>query len=139
MNVLDIPFNKFLGIQNASGEMDAIFKLELKKEYHNHLGTLHASALFALAEATSGQFLLNQFKDIQVEVIPVVRKVEVKFSKPALSIIFSKANLIDTNVPEVIHELETKKRAMIKVKVELFDDSNDKLFTSIFEWFIALK
>jgi hypothetical protein len=82
MKVLEIPFNKFIGLQQADTENDSIFKLERKKEYLNHLGTIHASALFALAEASSGEFLLNEFKDYKLDIIPVVRKVEIKYSKP---------------------------------------------------------
>ena len=83
IDVLEIPFNKFLGLQQADPNNGYIFKLEPKKEYQNHLGTIHASALFALAEASSGEFLFNQFKDYRLDLIPVVRKVEVKYSKPA--------------------------------------------------------
>lgn len=138
MNVLEIPFNKFLGLQQADTENDSIFKLEHKKEYLNHLGTIHASVLFALAEASSGEFLLNQFKDYRLDVIPVVRKVEIKYSKPASGTVFSQACIIDSNINEIINELRIKKRVIIRVKVDLFDNDTEKLFTSVFDWFITL-
>ncbi|HEY4788346.1 MAG TPA: YiiD C-terminal domain-containing protein [Bacteroidales bacterium] len=139
MNVLEIPFNKFLGLQPAGHGKESIFKLEQKDEYMNHLGTIHASALFSLAEASSGEFLLNQFKDRQLNVVPVVRKVEIKYSKPASGTVFSKASIIESDIDRIIDELETKKRVIIKVKVDIFSDNGEKLFTSTFDWFLALQ
>jgi len=138
MDVLEIPFNKFLGLQRAYAKNDSILKLEPKKEYLNHLGTIHASALFALAEASSGEFLLNQFKDYKLDVIPVVRKVEIKYSKPASGTVFSKACITDSKINEIINELRIKKRVIIKVRVDILDNNTEKLFTSVFDWFIAL-
>jgi len=138
MDVLEIPFNKFLGLQKADTKNDFIFKLEHKKEYQNHLGTIHASALFALAEASSGELLFNQFKDCNLDVIPVVRKVEIKYSKPASGTVFSKVSIIDSNINEILSELRSKKRIIIKVGVDIFNDKSEKLFTSFFDWFITL-
>ena len=36
-------------------------------------------------------------------------------------------------------ELETKKRTIVKVKVEIFDSQNNKTLTVIFDWFISKK
>ncbi|MCK4661502.1 MAG: YiiD C-terminal domain-containing protein [Bacteroidales bacterium] len=121
MNVIEIPFNKFIGLQKANPDDDFILQLEEREEYVNHLGTIHASALFALAEATSGEFLLNKFKDFKLNIIPVVRKVEIKYSKHGNGKVFSKADFIDTNTNKVIDELNNKKRIIIKVKVDIFN------------------
>ncbi|MFC0875779.1 PaaI family thioesterase [Saccharicrinis sp. FJH2] len=137
MKVLEIPFNKFLGLESANNDDNYIFKLEPKDEYMNHLGTIHASAMFALAEASSGEYLLNQFKDFQLDIIPVVRKVEIKYSKPANGVISSRANIIDSDIHLTINELKDKGRVIIKVKVDLFNKDAEKLFTSIFDWFIT--
>jgi acyl-coenzyme A thioesterase PaaI-like protein len=139
MNVLEIPFNKYLGLQRADTDNDFIFKLEHKKEYQNHLGTIHASALFALAEASSGEFLLNKFKDYKLDVIPVVRKVETKYSKPASGTVFSKAGIIDSDIMNITNELKNKNRVIIKVKVDVYNDNAEKVFTSTFDWFITNK
>ncbi len=138
MNVLEIPFNKFLGLQKAGSGNDFILQLEQRNEYLNHLRTLHASVLFALAEATSGEYLLDQFKEYALDIIPVVRKVEIKYSKPGNGTVFSKAGFVDTDTKEILDELNTKKRVIIKVRVDILNDSSDKLMTSVFDWFITL-
>ena len=81
MKVLEVPFNKFTELQKVTNEK-YILELSDKKEYKNHLGTVHISTILALAEAISGKFLLDQFKNLKPDFIPIVRKVEVKFSKP---------------------------------------------------------
>ena len=90
MNVFDLPFNKYIGVEKSS---DTGYLLMLKEEnkYLNHLDTVRASAQFALAEATSGYFLLNEFQE-STNILPVVHKVETKYRKPALGRIWSKAD-----------------------------------------------
>ncbi len=138
MEVLKIPFNKFLDVQQAGTNNDYIFKLEHKKEYQNHLGTIHASALFALAESSSGEFLFNQLRDYNLDVIPVVRKVEMKYSKPARGTVFSKASIIDSDIKEILSELNKTKRTIVKVRVDIYNEESEKLLTSRFDWFIIM-
>lgn len=138
MDVLEIPFNKFVGLKKVCSSDGFIFKLEYKNDYLNHIGTVHASALFALAEASGGEFLLNQFKDQNLNIFPVVRKVEVKYSKPATGEVFSKASLMDSSVDKIIDELTSKKRVLVKIKVDIYDKSGTKIFNSVFDWFLSL-
>ena len=127
--------------QKANTEDDFILKLEQRHEYLNHLGTLHAALLFVLAEATSGEYLLNQFKDYKLDIIPVVRKAEIKYSKQGKGTVSSKAIFIEknTNTNDIVDELNIKKRIIIKVRVDIFNEEMDKLMTSVFDWFIAFK
>jgi hypothetical protein len=64
VSVTELPFNSLLGIQIAT---DSAHLLELPAggQYLNHLGTVHASAQLALAEASSGEFLLRHFGSAQ--------------------------------------------------------------------------
>ena len=135
MNVFDLPFNKFIGLRKSS-ESDYLLMLQEKGEYLNHLETVHASALFALAEATSGFFLLNEFQDLS-NLLPVVRKVETKYKKPAQGKIFSKANFLDTNPVTIINELNAKQRVLVTVRVLLYDSEKNNVMQSDFEWFVS--
>lgn len=77
----DLPFNRHVGIQRSSDAM-RLLALPSGEQYLNRLGTVHAGALLALSEASSGVFLLRQFGSI-AGVVPMVRRVEAKFRKPA--------------------------------------------------------
>ena len=135
MNVLKLPFNDFIGLK-MSDRNDFLLMLENRAEYRNHLNTVHASALFALAEASSGYFLLNEFSEL-TEIVPVVRKVETKYKKPATGSVFSKAKFQEVEKNEVLDMLNQKGRAILKVEVSLFDEASVQVMQSIFEWFVT--
>ena len=135
MDVTKIPFNEFIGIKLSSNS-DYLLMLDDKPEYLNHLSTVHASAQFALAEATSGYFLLNEFNNL-TGIIPVVRKVEVKYKKPSTGKVFSKAKFCETTKNEVLESLMQKGRVLLKVEVTLYDESDIAVMQSVFEWFVS--
>ena len=135
MNVFELPFNKYIGLEKSS-DTDYLLMLTEKDEYLNHLSTVHASALFALAEATSGFFLLNEFREIK-NILPVVRKVETKYKKPAIGKILSKASFVNTDKEQILEELEINQRILITVRVLLHDLEKTNVMQSDFEWFIA--
>lgn len=138
MKTTEVPFNKHLDIKSTEENSEFLLYLNAKEKHLNHLGTIHASVLFSLAEATSGEFLLNSFKSISKDVIPVVRKAEVKFRKVVNGKISAKAELVGTTIEEVLDELKKRERALIKVKAEIYDSDLSKVFSSVFEWFIVM-
>lgn len=135
MDVTKLPFNSFIGLK-MSDKAEYLMMLDNRSEYRNHLGTVHASAMFSLAEATSGYFLLNEFSELR-DIIPVVRRVETMYKKPATDAVFSNAKFYETEKSEILEALCQKGRAILKVEVSLFDDINTLIMQSIFEWFVA--
>lgn len=136
MNILDIPFHKFLNFKKYSGD-EFIFIADEKPEYLNHLNNIHACVQLSLAEASSGEFLLDQFYELRKELIPVIRKTEAKYHRPANGTLFSKAAFDSASKEDVLKDLLQKNRAIVKVKTEVFDAHNNKSLTAIFEWFIT--
>lgn len=135
MDVLKLPFNHFVGLKMAD-KGEYLLMLDNCPEYRNHLDTVHASAQFALAEATSGHFLLNEFSEL-TDIVPVVRKVETKYRKPTSGVIFSKAKFIDGEKQGILDSLNQKGRTMMKVEVLLFDEADALIMESAFEWYVA--
>ena len=136
MDVTQIPFNEFIGL-NYSDNPDYLLMMNDKQEYKNHLGTVHASVQFALAEATSGYFLSKEFSGL-TNIIAVVRNVELKYRKPATGKIFSNAEFIKTEKKEVLNSLYESRRALLKVEVSLFDAEHVLVLQSVFEWFVSV-
>ncbi len=134
MNVTEIPFNHYIGIKESNQEK-YLLMLDKSDNQLNHLGTMHASAQFSLAEATSGYFLLKAFGELANRVIPVVRKSELKFRKPAVGTIYSTANFAGTTPENVRQELNSSGRVLVTVETKIFDNQNQTL-TATFEWFI---
>jgi len=100
------------------------------------LDTVHASALFALAEATSGHFLLNEFSEL-TDIVPVVRKVEIKYKKPATGGVFSMAKFVETEKNKFLEALTERGRAILKVEVSLYNETDGVIMQSVFEWFVT--
>jgi len=137
MKITDLPFNKLIGI-NLSSDTEYLLSLDDIENYTNHLGTVHASALFSLAEATSGHFLIINFPEFDSELIAVVRQVEVKYKKPAKGQVNSTAILTDNTIDEIKEQLRTRKRASVRLKIELYDINKINVMTGIFEWFVTV-
>jgi len=139
MKIPEIPFNTFIGLINAGEDGDKLLRLEFGQKYHNHLGTLHASALFALAEASSGEFLFREFGDSELNVIPVVRKATIRYSKPVTGDVYSRAGFAETSRSVIESELRNRKRSLFTVSVEIMDSSDRRVAAADIEWFVALK
>ena len=136
MNVLELPFNNFVGLNDANEE-EFLLALPESDNYLNHLKTVHASALFSLAEASSGKFLLIEFADLKFQIIPLLRKASVKYSKPVNGVVKSKGELIDKSKETIVDELTNKSRTLIDVEVTLFSDAGEKVMISVFQWFVS--
>jgi acyl-coenzyme A thioesterase PaaI-like protein len=125
-SVTELPFNSFLGIQIAT-EPSQLLRLPSGEQYLNHLGTVHASAQLALAEASSGEFLLRHFGSAG-GVLPVVRRLEAKFRKPANGAVTSIASATPESLAQLDAELASKGRSLIPITVELHDESGAHTF-----------
>ena len=133
-SVTDLPFNSFLGIQIAT-EPSKLLQLPSGGQYLNHLGTVHASAQLAVAEASSGEFLLRHFRSTE-GIVPGVRRLEAKFRKPANGTVTSTVTAASTALEQLDAELASKGRALIPITVELHDQSGAHTLSATVEWFI---
>jgi len=136
MNVLDLPFNKVLLLEK-SGLADTVLMLEDDVRYQNHLGTVHASAQYALAEASSGEIIERNFGNWNGAYFPVVRRVEVKYKNPGKGRLFSTGFIDADNVLKAKKELSGKGRTLVDVKVKIVDEGMNITLESTFTWFIA--
>jgi acyl-coenzyme A thioesterase PaaI-like protein len=131
VNIAAIPFNRYLGLR-ADG---AILTLPADPNYQNHLGTVHAGAQFALAEAASGQWLLNHFGAQAAGNLAVVRHADVKFRRPAAGELTAQADVAADEAERFLDTLSRRGRAAIEVGVRLLDAEGSVTLEASFEWF----
>jgi len=136
MNVLALPFNKILMIKK-SDLPDTILMLEDSEKYQNHIGTVHASAQYALAEASSGEILERNFGEWNGEYFPVVRRGEVKYKNPARGKLFSAGFIEADSAMKAKKELSERGRTLVDVKVKILDYEKNITLECTFTWFIA--
>lgn len=133
-SVVELPFNQFIGLEPAIGD-GRLLSLPAAARYLNHLETVHASALLALAEASSGEFLLRRFGS-SAGVIPVVRRLEAKFRKPAHGRVSSTASVSAEGLAALDADLAEKGRVLVTVNVEVYDEAGTHALSASVEWFI---
>jgi acyl-coenzyme A thioesterase PaaI-like protein len=133
-SVIELPFNQQVGLQIAD-DSAKVLQLPAGPQYLNHFGAVHASAQLALAEASSGEFLLRAIGDL-AGIVPVVRRLESKFHKPANGCLTSTASAPD-GIESLRSESEAKGRALITVQVEVRDESGAHTLSDSVEWFVT--
>lgn len=134
-SVTQLPFNRQVGIQKATVP-DALLELPAGNQFLNHVGTVHAAAQLALAEACAGEYLLQRLAS-NSNVIPLVRRVDAKFRKPAHGRITAQANPALTNLDESLVELARKGRCITTIHVDLRDENGEHCLAASFDWFLS--
>jgi acyl-coenzyme A thioesterase PaaI-like protein len=129
-----VPFNRTLGLEYVSvGAGTAEIRLADREEHRNHVGTLHAGALFTVAEAASGAAFVAAFADRLATIVPVVESAEIRFSAPARGTITANARLT-TPATELLAELDRDGRTRPPVEVRLVDASGKEVAAMTVLW-----
>jgi acyl-coenzyme A thioesterase PaaI-like protein len=136
MDVTQLPFNRLIGLEPAAEDGGLLVSLPGGPQYTNHLGTVHASALLAVAEAGSGAFLIRHLGSGE-GYVPVVRRVEAKFRKPAAGRVSARAVVPPGEVARWAAELAARGRVSAAVPVEVVDSAGVVVMSAVVEWFIA--
>jgi acyl-coenzyme A thioesterase PaaI-like protein len=135
MDISQVPFNQLIGLE-AVADGEQLAALPSAPQYRNHLGTVHAGALLAVAEAGSAACLLRELGD-QQGFVPVVRRLEAKFRKPATGRVAARSLAAAEDVARWTTELAARGRVLAKVPIEVVDDEGVVVMSAQVEWFIA--
>lgn len=92
-------------------------------ELTNHVQSVHAGALFTLAETASGAAMVGAFADILGQVRPLVRQSEIRYLKVAHGVIAAEARLGEP-AQAIRERLDAAGRADFTVEVALTDPSD---------------
>jgi acyl-coenzyme A thioesterase PaaI-like protein len=136
MDISQLPFNQLIGLELVSPENGLLISLPAGVQYTNHLGTVHGSALLAVAEAGSGVFLMQQLGD-SAGFVPVVRKLEAKFRKPASGRVSARCVVKPDEITRWDDELAARGRLSAVIPMEVVDEDGVVVMSAAVEWFIA--
>jgi acyl-coenzyme A thioesterase PaaI-like protein len=135
MDITLIPFNRLVGIGHSTVP-GFLLELDASPSHANHLGGVHAGAQLALAEATSAEGLLRAFPDLASSSVPVVRRLESRFRRPAQGTLRSRASIAEEADRKFRADYSAKGRGLIEVNVEVVDAGGSVTLTATVEWFI---
>jgi len=136
MDLTALPFNHHVGLRK-SGQKDVLLKLSFSSKIENHLGTVHAGAIYTLAEAASGAFLVKH-RGERTNVGGVVRKATSKYARPGRSTLRAYSDLDPAEVINAIAIVDEKGRATLSVPITI--RSRDAIVGQfVFEWLLGLQ
>jgi acyl-coenzyme A thioesterase PaaI-like protein len=136
MDVTQLPFNRLIGLEPAPADSGFLVSLPGGPQYTNHLGTVHACALLAVAEAGAGAFLARLVADA-AGLVPVVRRLEARFRRPASGRVSARCPVPPDEPTRWLAELAARGRVSAAVPVEVTDGTGAVVLTAVVEWFIA--
>jgi acyl-coenzyme A thioesterase PaaI-like protein len=133
----DLALNRLLGMIPAPGGAPHLLELPFTPPLRNHVGTMHAAAQFALAEAASAECLQRHFGEAAGEVFAVVRGVEMKYRKPATGDLLAFGMPDENTRDHLVAELIARGRFAPVILIELKDRSGTLTLHAKFDWFIS--
>lgn len=133
MDSLAVPFSRLLGLRRTA---EGRLMLPFSDATLNHLGTVHASAQFALAETAAGDDLGAIFPELVGKVVPVVRDARAKFRTPATGDLIAFPEISADMRATFAERLAARGRAAITVRVELRMPDGTLTCQAEYDWFI---
>jgi uncharacterized protein (TIGR00369 family) len=134
-----VPLNKLLGIEILSiGNGVAEAKLPFRHELTNHIGSVHATAIFGLAEAASGAAMSGAFAPVILNIRPVAASANVRFLKIARSDLIARAR-ISVPAEQLREQLASTGKVLFDVVVEVCGAAGDNIGELTVAWHVAGK
>lgn len=141
--VRSVPFARLLGIEvEALDARQARTRLAAQAQLSNHVGTVHAGALFTVCETASGAALAGAMVSVVMRTRFVVRDAQVEYLKPALGEVRARARLVE-EAAAVLQALQRDGRADVAVDVSAVtaaaDGAENLVARASFNWRLKLQ
>ncbi|MHC4743474.1 MAG: PaaI family thioesterase [Planctomycetota bacterium] len=131
MRVSDLPFNRHIGILDEGG----VVSMGVEPFHMNHVGTVHATAIFGVAEAGSGRFIIENFGGEFPDALAVTRVGTIKYKLPAREDIVAEVTGSEPEAEQVRERLRRKGAAKIAVEVRVLS-KGEIVAVASFDWFL---
>jgi uncharacterized protein (TIGR00369 family) len=134
-----IPLNKVLGIEIVSlGDGVAEARLPFRAEVTNHIDSVHATAIFGLAEAASGYAMSGAFAPLILQIRPVAVSAHVTFSKIARTDLVARARTVESS-KELRAKLVEAGKVAFDVIVTVHDAAEAAIGQATVAWHVTKK
>lgn len=135
--IQNIPLNKTMGIVlgELTGE-SAIATLAEQAAYHNHIGTPHAGAIFAVAEAASGACVGAAFVEEMGRLTPLAKEATIRYRKIARGDLTATAKLLEPRADLLAKLPAAEKGVEAQVRVVITDAQGVETSEVLVTWFL---
>ena len=96
---------------------------------HNHVGTMYAGALFAIAEVPGGALAVQLFDPVRF--YPVIKSMSVDYRRPATTDVTVEATIGPDEVSRILADAETVGKADFVMNLEVTDADGVVVMTSL--------
>jgi len=131
-----IPFNTHVGLEFTEvGDGLGVVRLPDADHLKNHVGSQHAGALFAAAEAASGGAFVGAFAEHMAGITPLAKGAEISYLKLARGAVTATAKLLEDRA-QLVDRLESEGRVEFPVAVDMTDDEGRKVAEMTVHWHV---
>jgi thioesterase domain-containing protein len=118
-----VPFNRVLGVRVEAAEDErAEVSMPEAPERLNHVGTVHAAALFGLGEATSGAMVVAALNDLYAGgYVPLAVDASIRYRRPAKGDLRGAATLPRDEQQRIRAQVREAGRSRFTVPVQIVD------------------
>jgi len=136
-----VPFAAHAGVTLDRVEAGrAVASLPFRPECLNHVGTLHAAALFAVGETASGGAMAGAFAPVLTRIKPVASEARVRYLKAARGPVRAEAGLEGRDAAALLRALESDGKVVFPVAVRLIAaEGGEVLGEMTVEWHVSDK
>jgi uncharacterized protein (TIGR00369 family) len=132
-----VPFAAHVGVElDAIGPGTASATLGQSHATSNHIATMHAGALFTLAEAASGAAIAGMFVERLAALRPVAASAAIDYMKPAKGLITAHAR-IDDSKDALFATLDADGKVRFAVSVTMVDGEGREVAAMRVDWHVA--
>ena len=131
-----VPYAHYTGvvIEELSSE-GGVTTLEQRTDVSNHIGSIHAGAIFVCGEAASGAAYGGAFVDRMMTVRPVAANAQISYLKVAKGKITARAKVRDDHAA-LKAKLDEDGKVQFAVDVVIQNEDGDDVATMTVDWHV---
>ena len=132
-----VPFQNTVGvILQDVGDGHASATLEQRQEVSNHIGSMHAGAMFTLGEAASGAAMAGALAPVILQMRPVAAMGQIAFRKVAKGTLTAHAK---TSRPgsELMQAIKDDGKVAFDVAIDIRDAEGDTVVEMTVNWYVS--
>lgn len=132
-----VPFARYVGVTLLEiGDGTASASLEQREDVSNHIASMHAGAMFTLAEAASGAALAGALAPVILEMRPVAANAQIAFKKVAKGTLTAHATASQDGA-RLIKTIEEAGKVAFDVAVDVKDAEGDTVVEMTVNWYVS--
>jgi uncharacterized protein (TIGR00369 family) len=133
-----VPFAKYVGVELLEvGDGFARARLVQRRDLSNHISTMHAGALYTLAETASGAAMTGAFIDMIGSLRPVTAEASIRYLKIARDTISCTARTSEPG-EALRSRLRDEGKAVFDVVVDLANEQEQPVASMTVSWNVRL-